>query len=221
MCYQVTTHSLRCDVRPLISDGARDIVSGYSDPLPCHCPPNPAVARWLRCLDHGCCRTITRLRRCNDTKPCPHPTPFHFYEQVTRASTTPWPDLPILDNAFHATPSPNSSDSPVWRAALLELVGAGEKIKVAQALMLASRYKIRAMGRRHWRQHGRCNGCPWARTIANLREKEYESALKLPDMISGFKSSAWLVGRGEVGGGRVVSGLAVSKSVRFSSPVSN
>lgn len=43
MSYKVTTHRLRCDVRPVISDGDRDIVSGYSDPIPCRCSPNPAV----------------------------------------------------------------------------------------------------------------------------------------------------------------------------------
>ena len=61
MCYKVTTHSLDCDARPRISDGTRDIVCGYSNPRPCACVTYPSIAPWLRCADHGCCRTVTRL----------------------------------------------------------------------------------------------------------------------------------------------------------------
>ncbi|KAL2106773.1 hypothetical protein VUR80DRAFT_6228 [Thermomyces stellatus] len=210
MCYKVITHSLRCDVRPLISDGDRDIVSGYSDPVSCACTPNPAIVPWLQCPDHGCCRTISRLRRCTNINPCKNPRPFHLYEQA-HTSTDPWPELPVLDKAFHTRATPPTWECPAWRSALMEVVRAGEYIKVGQALMLASRNAIRVLERAHFEDHGMCDDCPRAKTIAKLRTVEYMNARELPGLIGEFKAGAWLVGQGEIRGGRVVSGLSAPR----------
>ncbi|PHH69466.1 hypothetical protein CDD82_7744 [Ophiocordyceps australis] len=77
---------LRCDVRPIISDGHDKIVDGYAEPQRCGCAPDEQRKPRLQCLEHGCCRAATKTHLCADPDSCGDTISFHVYRQASQ-----WP----------------------------------------------------------------------------------------------------------------------------------
>lgn len=211
MCYKITTHSLHCDARPLISDGHRDIVNGYAGPTPCPCPPNPDVGPWLRCPHHGCCRITTRIQPCTRShNPCTAPKFFHLYECATTA-TGHWAPLAVLDGAVRSSAEPTAIEGADWLASFASLVKAGSHIKFAQDLRGAVQNEIRVLETVHRMDHGACAGCPRVEEIKFFQGVEAFHAKEIAGLVGEFEFGAWLVCKGEIKGARAVSGLNVKE----------
>ncbi|PHH66534.1 hypothetical protein CDD81_7009 [Ophiocordyceps australis] len=84
MCYRVVSHMLRCDVRPIISDGHDKIVDGYAEPQRCECAPDEQRKPRLQCLEHGCCRAAKKTHLCADPDSCGDTINFHIYRQASQ-----------------------------------------------------------------------------------------------------------------------------------------
>ncbi|EQL00871.1 hypothetical protein G6O67_008035 [Ophiocordyceps sinensis] len=82
MCYRAVSHMMRCDARPLLSDGQAKIVDSYGQPRACECRRDADIKRWLRCEHHGCCRAAAKTYLCVDPGSCKGTVLFHGYEQV-------------------------------------------------------------------------------------------------------------------------------------------
>ena len=202
MCYKVIFHSLRCDVRPVIScGGLKDIVSSYTPPIPCSCEPDPSIVPWLRCADHGCCRITTRLDRCDAPNPCPVPRPYHIYERA-ESSTVLWVKLDVLDGHFAADRTPKTYESPEWGEALNRLMVAGEQLKEAEDLMRRIREEIEVMELVHFLEHGECWFCSSVNKIAEYRLIEAEYAQEMLFLIEDWDYLASVVELGGLEGQR-------------------
>ncbi|UNI22726.1 hypothetical protein JDV02_008588 [Purpureocillium takamizusanense] len=82
MCYRLVSHMMRCDVRPVISNGRSRFVDGYAEPSTCACPRDAHIKGWLRCDKHGCCRMAVKIHLCVDPDSCLGQVTFHRYRQV-------------------------------------------------------------------------------------------------------------------------------------------
>lgn len=214
MCYLITTHSLHCDARPVISDGHQPIINGHAPPTPCPCAPSPKIPSYLRCPDHGCCRISTRFRQCANRYLC-QTTNFHLYKKA-HTSTALWIQAPALDAKFHADPEQKAPwETPQWRASMADLLESGRLIARSQTLAARTRVLRQVAEAEAVRSRGVRSG-EWlrARNLAKLREAEAEQASKLPWLMSQFQISARAVSSGVFGAGHVVSGLEMSKRER-------
>lgn len=207
MCYLVTTHSLHCDARPVISDGHRPIINGYAPPTPCPCVPSPKIPSYLRCPDHGCCRISTLFRKCANPYTC-QTTTFHRYEKAY-TSTALWSDAPVLDAKFHSEPEKRGPwETPQWRAAMADLLESGRLIARSQTLGARTR-AMRQIAEAEAARSSGARGGEWlrARNLAKLKEAEAEQARMLPWLVDQFQISARAVVTRGIAVGRFVSGL--------------
>ncbi|WYZ35819.1 hypothetical protein EsH8_X_000466 [Colletotrichum jinshuiense] len=193
MCYRVHTHTMACDVRPVISSTKTLYANPYDAPPNCDCVPR-ARPRSARCPSHGCCRLDVAVYRC--PRRCRQPTNYHKYvcardeprgeppssphrrphSSPRRASTpgpprAPWRRLRTFDRApdFHA------AESADFRFALAELVDIGRILVHAEAeLDKAARRAERERARHRGVHGGACERvlreweCGWARRIAEM-----------------------------------------------------
>ena len=83
MCYKVITHTVRCDVRPIISDGFYIFVDPYTTPGSCNCEAQPSIRARFSCDQHGCCIRTEKNVRCGESWNCweTEPVEFHRYRQ--------------------------------------------------------------------------------------------------------------------------------------------
>ncbi|KAL2759987.1 hypothetical protein ACRALDRAFT_1079105 [Sodiomyces alcalophilus JCM 7366] len=124
MCYRVYIHTLKCDVRPVLSDGRNPLIDPYAPPSTCSCPPDQTLSSRLRCRHHGCCLLSAKTYEC--PKECRHMALYHVYiprrpKRGVHFSRGPdehsasWRDIPVFDGAiFPISPSssrPTSSSS--------------------------------------------------------------------------------------------------------------
>lgn len=147
MCYRTISHKLRCDVRPLISNGHVSIVDGYAQPTSCGCAASANIKRWLRCEHHGCCRVATKIHLCADPDSCAGEVVFHSYTQAKFevrdwTNNNVWPDAPwlarpVLDSQRLARSgqAPGTRlryEAPLFRAALETLLKIGRTIAAVE-----------------------------------------------------------------------------------------
>src|ERR1700712_2809858 len=113
MCLQITHHTLRCDVRPVITlptSPPREVVNPFQVPKACHCPStDPAPQTILKCLHHGCCTLSSRFFPCG----CGNIITYHNYiqrpasveegegegetERAAAAAAVPWRHIRTID----------------------------------------------------------------------------------------------------------------------------
>ncbi|ODA82179.1 hypothetical protein RJ55_00685 [Drechmeria coniospora] len=143
MCYRVTSHMMRCDARPIISNGEVEIVNGYSEPTACMCGKQDDIKERLRCDWHGCCRTATRVHLCEKAGQC-LTVPFHRYFQSRMeveaddwsgsiGRDAPWPEMFVLDDEHipRGCQTPGSRveyEQPTFREAMKEMLAIGQCI---------------------------------------------------------------------------------------------
>ncbi|KAG9251430.1 uncharacterized protein F5Z01DRAFT_692194 [Emericellopsis atlantica] len=99
MCYIVETHSLRCDVRPLFSNGEKPIVDTHSTPPPCDCDQDTDIPNALRCPEHGCCMLTQKTIYCNNPEACEF-WDCYLYEQRQPTPATLWTQHDAFDGPF-------------------------------------------------------------------------------------------------------------------------
>ncbi|KAF4345936.1 hypothetical protein FBEOM_78 [Fusarium beomiforme] len=81
MCYKIFTHTMRCDARPIISDGSSFITNPFAKPLPCSCGSKHYLRPILRCDNHGCCMRKISMEWCPDVAECNEVFEVHRYVQ--------------------------------------------------------------------------------------------------------------------------------------------
>ncbi len=143
MCYRIVSHMMRCDVRPVLSNGHTRFVDGYAEPHTCSCPRSAKIKPWLRCDKHGCCRTAVKTHLCVDPDSCPGQVVFHRYYQVrceirnhmTKESwqDKTWDDLIVVDGrrfpvGGQAPRTRLQFECPLFRTTLEFLLHAGRGI---------------------------------------------------------------------------------------------
>ncbi len=115
MCYKVITHTLRCDVRPLVvmgNDVAKPLLNPYATPAACHCKKRDIKILFrLRCdYGHNCCY-MTAKRVCCGKEDCKETVLFHKYTRRSISSKAAaergpakedegWAPLPVIDGDF-------------------------------------------------------------------------------------------------------------------------
>lgn len=101
MCYQVVTHTLVCDVRPVVFNGEEQFVDTFSVPLECACKPDPRIKSWFRCEEHGCCRVMKKKTRCPTFGTCTSVIELHRYEQPSsQQNSQAWDSVRNLDEVL-------------------------------------------------------------------------------------------------------------------------
>lgn len=174
MCYRIVIHSMRCDVRPLLSDGDRIYVDAYAKPLECDCKQEKQIRPWLRCEEHGCCMRTAKMYRCgsgDDAVACgQEPLEYHEYEQahirtfekdeehffgLAAKKRHPWADIPAVDDLLWPLPGMAPLDSEASRLALANLLVVGHLILenvLTMQMLVADKDGARAA---HHERHGR------------------------------------------------------------------
>ncbi|KAH8903623.1 hypothetical protein BR93DRAFT_981390 [Coniochaeta sp. PMI_546] len=115
MCYKLITHTLHCDVRPLVvmgDDVAKPLVDPYATPTACNCKDrDPNIRLRLRCdYGHNCCYMTAKLVFCRK-QDCNEAVRFHKYTRRSivakdLAKRGPaeedegWAPLPVIDGDF-------------------------------------------------------------------------------------------------------------------------
>ncbi|WXC44908.1 hypothetical protein QX201_004644 [Fusarium graminearum] len=90
MCYRVVTHTMRCDMRPVISSGATIYTDPFAETMSCTCINEHLARPWLQCDDHGCCMKTAKMEWCSDVHTCNHVTELHRYNQARPRSRNIW-----------------------------------------------------------------------------------------------------------------------------------
>ncbi|KAI6780969.1 uncharacterized protein J7T54_003111 [Emericellopsis cladophorae] len=117
MCYILETHSLRCDVRPLFSNGEKPIVDTQSTPPPCDCEQDTDIPNALRCPQHGCCMLTKTTIYCTRPNVCEF-WDCYLYEQRQPTPATLWTQHDVFDGPFlSSTPGPIASEDELFNEA--------------------------------------------------------------------------------------------------------
>ncbi|OIW24658.1 hypothetical protein CONLIGDRAFT_102153 [Coniochaeta ligniaria NRRL 30616] len=113
MCYIVITHTMRCDVRPIVAidfDCTNPSVDPYATPGACQCQGRDAEIRLrLRCgFGHNCCYISHSKKTSCGVEDCKEPVLFHKYIRRSISSkglfgdcpaqeSDSWPTFPVID----------------------------------------------------------------------------------------------------------------------------
>lgn len=184
MCYKVITHTLMCDVRPVICDGNQIYVDPYAKPVPCNCNARPFILARFSCEDHSCCMRIEKMVYCTNEQPC-LPFLYHRYEQKRCRNVwgTPthwdtywadaniflpaWPEIPLFDAGTNlhsenlSGPVPSESDHLI--RARLNVLTTGRLIASMVETLDRARNRLAFLRERHYVRHGSCERVlnPW------------------------------------------------------------
>ncbi|KAF5021447.1 hypothetical protein F66182_6511 [Fusarium sp. NRRL 66182] len=173
MCYKVITHTMRCDMRAIISDGETIYADPFAEPISCGCL-SEKLRPWLQCDTHGCCLTYAKMQYCPKISSCNDVVQLHRYVQASRQPTNiwrtshdsvwslpfaqvtnDWRDIRELDACLFPTGMPcTTSFGPVFNEALHNLVAAGRLIAATQLRMDALLNDVGSRRTKHDRLHG-------------------------------------------------------------------
>lgn len=175
MCYRVVTHTMRCDVRPIISDGEILYIDPFAEPISCWCFNEHSARPWLQCDTHGCCMTYSKMEWCPEVHSCNDVIELHRYEQARRQTRNIWASHPASQWSIPMCPSelekwcgvrtledclfmgnmPDMATSPpVLNTAILNLVSAGRILIATQATLDKLLQDIDARKAMHEACHG-------------------------------------------------------------------
>lgn len=216
MCYKVVTHTLMCDVRPLICDGNQAYVDPYAKPVPCNCNARPFILARFACEDHSCCMRIEKLVRCTNEQPCV-PFMYHRYEQKRCRNVwgTPmhwdtywadaniflpaWPEIPLFDAGrnLHSEnlSGPIASESDHLIRARNNVLTTGRLIASMVELLDGAHNRLAFLRERHYVRHGSCERVlnPWEcediTPIQELDEVVHEMRLTLGRQMNLFRAN--------------------------------
>ncbi|KAL4724052.1 hypothetical protein ACLX1H_008658 [Fusarium chlamydosporum] len=107
MCYRVVTHTMRCDMRPVISSGATIYTDPFAETISCICANKHLGRPWLQCDDHGCCMKTAKMEWCPDVHTCNEVIELNRYVQarprprnIWKTSTSSIWSLPTAQDEF-------------------------------------------------------------------------------------------------------------------------
>ncbi|KAH7019315.1 hypothetical protein EDB80DRAFT_676313 [Ilyonectria destructans] len=101
MCYQVVTHTMVCDVRPVVFNGEEQFVDTFTVSPECACKPDPRIKSWFRCEEHGCCRVLKKKIQCPTFRTCTGDIELHRYEQPSsQQKSQAWDSIGNLDEVL-------------------------------------------------------------------------------------------------------------------------
>ncbi|KAF5484404.1 hypothetical protein CGCS363_v014639 [Colletotrichum siamense] len=231
MCYKVHTHTLSCDVRPIISSTKTHYVNPYETPASCACPlPRSSSSHAGRCPSHGCCSLSSTLHRCR--RSCRRPTHYHRYVcdhpppssssssrrhsySYSRPPTpipshNPWRRLPTFDRDADF----QTAESGDFKFAMSELLDIGRILLHAEAELEKGRQRIERERRRHAASHGGACGkvldaweCGWTRRIALMGAEADDLKLSTEILADCWVKYVGLLRKYERMGQRRVSGI--------------
>ncbi|KAG8671228.1 hypothetical protein FPOAC2_04555 [Fusarium poae] len=90
MCYRVITHTMRCDMRPVISSGNTIYTDPFAETTSCTCANEHLARPWLQCDDHGCCMKTSKMEWCPEVHACNYVTELQRYVQTRPRSRNIW-----------------------------------------------------------------------------------------------------------------------------------
>ncbi|KAF9771106.1 hypothetical protein IL306_011271 [Fusarium sp. DS 682] len=181
MCYKIFTHTMRCDARPVISDGSSLFTNPFAGPLPCTCGPEHHVRSYLRCDDHGCCMRRIYMDWCPNIAECNEIFEVHRYIQSHRKPRNVWGPknmvggkfssfwnmptvhkkqkawdyVPDFESCLFANKMPHlTTITPPFRMAIKNLVSVGHLIIETQAYLSALEHDIDVRRAMHNAFHG-------------------------------------------------------------------
>ncbi|KAF5502332.1 hypothetical protein CGCA056_v014223 [Colletotrichum aenigma] len=231
MCYKVHTHTLSCDVRPIISSTKTHYINPYETPPSCACPlPRFSSSHAGRCPSHGCCSLSSTLHHCR--RACRRPTHYHRYVcdhpspssssssrrhsySYSRPPTpipshTPWRRLPTFDRDADF----QTAESGDFKFAISELLDIGRILLHAEAELEKGRQRIERERRRHAASHGGACGkvldaweCGWTRRIALMGAEADDLKLSTEILADCWVKYVGLLRKYERMGQRRVSGI--------------
>ncbi|SPJ71628.1 uncharacterized protein FTOL_01356 [Fusarium torulosum] len=147
---------MRCDVRPIISDGETLYIDPFADPISCGCFNEHSARPWLQCDTHGCCMTYSKMEWCPKVHSCNDVIELHRYGQARRQTRNIWASHPASKWSIPMPPSelenwrgvhsledclfmgnmPDMATSPpVLNTAIFNLVSAGRLLISTQATL--------------------------------------------------------------------------------------
>ena len=199
MCYRVVSHTLRCDTRPVLSDGENLLIDPYGPPRRCRCRTDRHMRPQYRCSDHGCCYISSRRYTCPAN--CRTSTLYHVYIQRNtnpgvhfhRSTREPeWRDLPIFDGNIFPIASTSASESGrhsregghtcpsesvEFRLARDQILEVGRILDHGLQEIDKARFEEQRLTHRHYEEHGsrcgrysRTRDCTWRERIRNSQE---------------------------------------------------
>ncbi|KAF5004320.1 hypothetical protein FDECE_9168 [Fusarium decemcellulare] len=178
MCYRVVTHTLCCDVQPVMSDGVDLCVDPFAPPHQCRCFPNETIRPWLRCESHGCCMQTAKMVWCPDVEDCAEVVEMHRYHKAQSQprciwaneltnkfgfdlldkifSDPDWRQIPVLDELLFPDNGlpPLTSLAPQFLNALENLTTVGRLIADTQSSLLELEEDVKDRRTRHDVFHG-------------------------------------------------------------------
>lgn len=174
MCYRVYTHAMRCDVRPVLSDGENQLLDPYATPNRCRCHGDRRSRH--PCRHHGCCSLSVRMYECPAR--CRASIIYHIYTQRQSRRNVHfhatdqerrWRDLPVFDGAifsiasrqggYEGTPHTCVEESVEFRLARDQMLEIGRVLDETLLEIDDTQTDARRLKRWHDRGHGpRCTG---------------------------------------------------------------
>ncbi|KAF5000751.1 hypothetical protein FGRMN_1519 [Fusarium graminum] len=166
---------MRCDVRPVISDGENRYIDPFAEPISCACFGEHSVRPWLQCDTHGCCMKCSEMEWCPEVHSCNDVIELHRYGQARRQTRNIWgpavgsmwnlPMRPIqpeswqhiqnLEDCLFMGGMPYmTAFSPILNTAVINLVGAGRLILSNKSMLDDLQNSIDARKAMHDASHG-------------------------------------------------------------------
>ncbi|KAF4427419.1 hypothetical protein F53441_14081 [Fusarium austroafricanum] len=167
---------MRCDVRPVISDGDNLYTDPFAEPISCNCPSSPFIRLRLACKEHGCCMQTSKKQLCSDLDACNTAFEVHHYVQAQRRQPRniwgpysssfwsipvapeqqkPWVKIRNLEDCLFMQEMPHlTTISDAFEDAIQNLIATGRRINSTQEVLDKLRTDIAIRRAMHIASHG-------------------------------------------------------------------
>ncbi|RSM05872.1 hypothetical protein CEP52_006005 [Fusarium oligoseptatum] len=189
MCWQIVTHTLRCNVRPLIYDGVyARYVDPFAKPVDCNCVAEHNAQ--IQCPHHGCCYISMTTFPCSHLN-CPQTYDLHRYKRPpqqqqiwgvnpifsTQSSQDEWESLDYIDFVIFSTEIPPQviDWAPDFIQLMDKFIDTGRQLTSKHDYLAKGLIDIENHQQLHNGQHGiLCNNkkltCPLMKAIKNAEQ---------------------------------------------------
>lgn len=202
MCYQVVTHTMVCDVRPVVFNGEEQFVDTFKESPECVCEPDPRIKSWFRCEEHGCCRVLKKKTRCPTFENCTGVIDLHRYEQPSsQQNSQAWDSFRNLDEVlFPFGGLPYFCEMTTARQrSLVEAIGLIRQITEISNSLDKARTSVVLVRKVHDEKHWACEKALTEKECSHLellKESEWmvdEWKRLLKFTVSLYQASFWLL----------------------------
>ncbi|KAK7424750.1 hypothetical protein QQX98_000330 [Neonectria punicea] len=159
MCYKVITHTLVCDIRPLISDGKEFLVDPFAKPTECHCGIQREMKKYFRCDKHKCCMVTCNMVSCPTDEKCEYVIPMQRYNQASFKREKTWEAFQTADEYIFPEGLPFVCDmTEHFLNALVETLYMGQAMALARTMLTEAQKNIETVRRQHRARYPLCKG---------------------------------------------------------------